>query len=220
MGNMQFKDCKIEVKAIQDDGYFDGYLSTYDVDLGGDRIWPGAFKKTSKENKTFKLLYQHDRYEPIGSFGGKEDDHGFFIKAQLVLDTISTGHPAVPNAHKTHALIKNGVLDSLSIGYDVIKFDDEMDKGKRIRNIRELKLWEGSVVTFAMNPNAQIRNVKAIHEIRQLLHSRQMSIEDLIQLLELQPGEKLVGTEQPDEIIEKSAHRFSKTIDALRNFKI
>ena len=220
MGNMQFKDCKIEVKAIQDDGYFDGYLSTYDVDLGGDRIWPGAFKKTTKENGNFKLLYQHDRHEPIGLFSGKEDENGFFIKAQLVLDLISSGHPAVPNAHKTHALVKNKVLDSLSIGYDVVKFDDEMDKGKRIRNIRELKLWEGSVVTFAMNPNAQIRNVKAIHEIKQLLHSGQMSLKDLIQLLELQPGEKLVGTEQPDEIIEKSVRHYSKTLEALKNFKI
>lgn len=63
-------------------------------------------------------------------------------------------------------LIKDGVLCELSIGYDPVVFDyDEAG----IRHLREVKLWEVSVVTWAMNDQAVITDIKseATERIRQ-----------------------------------------------------
>ena len=54
-------------------------------------------------------------------------------------------------------LIGDGVLGELSIGYDPIVFDYDEDG---IRHLREVKLWEISVVTWAMNEEATITGFK------------------------------------------------------------
>jgi len=51
-------------------------------------------------------------------------------------------------------LLNDGVLRELSIGYDIIKVDTS-DNGK-IRHLKEIRLWEWSVVPWAMNPAALV----------------------------------------------------------------
>ena len=58
-------------------------------------------------------------------------------------------------------LLKDGVLNELSIGYDPVIYDYDNDG---IRHLRELKLWEVSVVTWAMNPEATINSYKSMQE--------------------------------------------------------
>ena len=63
-------------------------------------------------------------------------------------------------------LLKDGVLNELSIGYDPIVFDYDADG---IRHLRETKLWEVSIVTWAMNPEAKVTGYKAMQEAAEAL---------------------------------------------------
>ena len=59
-------------------------------------------------------------------------------------------------------LLRDGVLGELSIGYDAVDFEWDGDSG--IRHLKEIKLWEVSIVTWAMNDQATIDEVKSMAE--------------------------------------------------------
>ena len=151
---MEFKTVKFEVKEVnEEEGTFTGYASTFtDVpDSYGDVVDKGAFKKTIKENKgRIKHLWNHNTNEPIGKPDEMyEDDTGLFIKGRLVL--------GVQRARETLALMKAGVVNEMSIGYDTIT--DTVVKG--IRHLKEVKLYDVSPVCFAANPSAVILSAKS-----------------------------------------------------------
>lgn len=152
---------KTEYKTLQfnvdeydeEQGIFSGYGAVVgNLDDGGDIIEPGAFTKTIAEGwERVKILVLHnDCLLPIGRpLELREDAKGLYIKAKIS-DT-ATGRDV-------KVLLKDGVLTELSIGYDPIVFDYD-EHG--IRHLREVKLWEVSVVTWAMNPEATITGYKA-----------------------------------------------------------
>lgn len=157
---IEYKSFEIEVKEITETGSFEGYGAVFkNVDLGLDRIDEGAFKKTLKEQKTFPLLWQHDSHEPIGIFTAKEDENGLFIKGQLNME--------VNKAKEALALLRQKAVKGLSIGYSSIKHEYEKIKGQMVRILKELKLYETSIVTFPMNPKAQVTGVKELNNIFQ-----------------------------------------------------
>lgn len=149
---MEQRGFKFDVKSIDEQGIFEGYAAVFgNEDLGGDIIEPGAFKKTLQENPRMPILWQHNPREPIGvTLEAYEDMHGLRVRGQLNLET-SRGREA-------YALLKQGALKGLSIGYDAIK---EVWEGAR-RRLKEIRLWEWSLVTFPMNPLAQVTAVKAV----------------------------------------------------------
>ncbi len=63
------KDFRLELKAVEEDGTFEGMLSVFNVvDLGGDMVMPGAFTKTIADNDgKVVMLWQHETKEPIGT---------------------------------------------------------------------------------------------------------------------------------------------------------
>ncbi len=140
----------------EEEGIFSGYAAVFNnVDSGGDVIEPGAFTKTIAEGwERVKILALHnDGWLPIGRpLELREDSNGLFIKAKIS-DT-SMGRDI-------KVLLKDGVLNELSIGYDPVVFDyDETG----IRHLREVKLWETSLVTWAMNPQAVVTDYKQADE--------------------------------------------------------
>jgi len=143
---------KFEVKSIDEQGVFEGYADEFNnEELGGDIIEPGAFKKTLKENPKMPILWQHDPREPIGvTLEAYEDDKGLRVKGQLNLETTK--------GREAYALLKQGALKGLSIGYDAVK---ELWEGTT-RRLKEIRLWEWSLVTFPMNLQAQVTAVKAV----------------------------------------------------------
>lgn len=160
------KSVKTEYKTIsfkaddydEEQGIFSGYGAVFgNVDSGGDIIEPGAFTKTIAEGwERVKILALHnDSWLPIGKpIELREDSNGLYIKAK-VSDT-SMGRDI-------KVLLKDGVLNELSIGYDPVAFDYDKDTG--IRHLREIKLWEVSVVTWAMNPEATISDYKSARDV-------------------------------------------------------
>ncbi len=171
----------LEVKEIAEDGTFSGIASVYDVeDLGGDIIEKGAFKKTLSENPTVPILWQHQSAEVIGSGEVKESGNKVLLTGRLDLED--------PTAQKAHSKLKSKLIKGLSIGFQTIKAKwEELEEDghtKYIRRIQELKLWEVSVVTFPMLPQAQVTRVKSVED----LENRLCELQDELQALKAAKG--------------------------------
>jgi HK97 family phage prohead protease len=148
-----------EFKDIQDTGTFSGYASIFgNVDLGGDIVERGAFEEIAKtKDGQVRILYQHDMRQPIGKAIVKQDENGLHFDGKLVLEDAT--------ARKCYAFMKAGILDGMSIGYDVLDNGSEM-MNSGIRKLKRLKLWEISLVTFGMNPLAGVDTVKSAEAIK------------------------------------------------------
>lgn len=130
------------------------YFSAFDnIDSDSDVIIKGAFEKTIAErgpkgtNQIFHLM-QHDVWRPIGKPKElKEDDIGL-LSVTPIVDT--------PLGVDTVKLYKAGVYNEHSIGYRVMAWDEEERDGRPVRILKELKLWEGSTVTWGANPKTPV----------------------------------------------------------------
>lgn len=152
---IESKSFKFELESADEDGVFSGYAAVFgNRDSGDDVIEKGAFTKTIKEDfGRIKILSQHDDCElPIGKpLELREDEKGLYIKGKIS-DTAK--------GRDIRTLLRDGVLNELSIGYDAVDF--EFDSKEGVRRLKEIKLWEVSIVTWAMNDQAKIDEVKAL----------------------------------------------------------
>jgi uncharacterized protein len=143
----------LKIKSVAPDGTFTGLGAVYgNVDLGGDKIMPGAFARTLAAGKTIPLLWQHNASDPIGTAKLLDTAQGLQVEGQLLLSD--------PTAQKAYSFLKAGIIKGLSIGYETVKsaFVDD------VRELTELKLWELSVVTFPMNEAAMVSGIKAMSD--------------------------------------------------------
>ena len=153
----EYKSFKFELESADESGEFSGYAAVFgNKDSGGDIIEKGAFSKTIREDfGRIKILSQHTDCElPIGKpLELREDYKGLFIRGKIS-DTAK--------GRDIQTLMKDGVLNELSIGYDAVEFDYDSEQG--VRRLKEIKLWEVSIVTWAMNDQAKIDEVKSLVE--------------------------------------------------------
>jgi uncharacterized protein len=151
-------DLRFEVKAIAEDGTFEGLAAVYgNTDLQGDVIAPGAFTRTLADHgNQVPLLWQHNMAAPIGKATLTDTPAGLAVKGKLAL--------GVSVARDAYESLKAGILSGLSIGFDTIRATPE--NGKRV--LKELRLFEISLVTFAANPEAMVTAVKADREDTEL----------------------------------------------------
>lgn len=170
MNEKKYFDCHFEVKVVTDPeegsniGKFEGYASTFgNSDRMDDVIIKGAFEKTLQDHRTrsrqIRMLSQHNRHNLIGGFpseDAREDERGLFVKGNINLDT--------QNGRESFALMKQGVLEDMSIGF-IIR-DSEMNDGKQM--IKEAELFEISLVTEPANQEAQITAIKSIMPFKDL----------------------------------------------------
>jgi len=146
---------KFEIRAVDaDKGIFEGYASVFGVvDTYGTSIQKGAFTKTLQERKDkIKVMWNHDEDEPIGKpLEMREDDYGLFVRAQLIR--------GVQKAEEALLLMKEGVINTLSIGFSIPRGKDSIVDG--VRQIHEVKLYEFSPVVFESNDAATINSVRS-----------------------------------------------------------
>ena len=73
---MEYKSLDFEIKAINDEGVFSGYASTFgNVYLVQDIVQKGAFLKSLQKGlNNVLMLWQHDISELIGEFIRLEED--------------------------------------------------------------------------------------------------------------------------------------------------
>lgn len=143
------------VARVAADGVFEGYASLFGVvDLAKDMVLRGAFRDSlaARGPRGVKLLWQHDPAEPLGVWTTLiEDQRGLLARGRLNL--------AVARAREIHALMREGAVDGLSIGFKTVRARAEPRSG--VRRLESIDLWEVSLVTFPLLPQARVRSVKA-----------------------------------------------------------
>lgn len=143
------------IGTVEADGTFSGYASLFGrTDLARDVVEPGAFSRALRLRGAagIRMLFQHDPAEPIGTWLDiAEDERGLRVKGRLT--------QGVGRAREVLELMRAGALDGLSIGFRTVRA--RKDAATRTRRIIEADLWEISVVTFPMLPDARIEAVKA-----------------------------------------------------------
>lgn len=158
---------------IQENGVFTGYGSTFGgkPDSYGDIIAEGAFSKSLSKNGRgglgIAMLWQH-KADKIPGVWKKfwEDKKGLGNEGMLALKT-QLGSDA-------YELMQIGGIKAQSIGFDLPRDKTgkvkpsayELDKTKNTRLLKEINLWEVSLVTFPANTNARITGVKNLKEAR------------------------------------------------------
>jgi HK97 family phage prohead protease len=168
---------ELKAEDVNDDGTFKGWGSAFDgpPDDHDDIVIKGAFKQTilkgGRNRNGVAMLYQHNAREPIGVWTKLEEkDRGLYVEGKLAIDN-DNPQKSVQRAMETHLLMKMGALKGLSIGYDLPRLKTgeidpesyerlEKPKGRWIRYLKKLDLWEISPVTFPANTRATVTTVK------------------------------------------------------------
>jgi len=143
--NMSVKDVDMDKRTVA------GYFSVFgNKDSDGDIIQKGAYKKTVKENgpngkNRIVHLLQHNPTQPLGKPETlKEDDNGLFFQTKISDTSYGTD---------TLKLYRDEVLQEHSVGFKVINSSNSHEDDARV--LTELKLFEGSTVTWGANELAQ-----------------------------------------------------------------
>jgi len=133
--------------AVTDGTTISGYASLFGApDQGGDVVERGAYAASLAKGRGIKMLWQHDPAQPIGVWEEvREDDRGLWVKGRLLTD--------VTKGREAASLIAARAIDGLSIGYRTLKARKD-EAG--LRRLTELELWEVSLVTFPMLPQARV----------------------------------------------------------------
>lgn len=174
---MEYKSVKaIDYKFDTESGIFEGFPSVFGVVDDGDPwtgvkdvVHPGSFRKTIDENfDRILVCYGHNPFSalPIGKPLDLEER-----PRDALPDKLLEAYPEATGGlwHRSRisdttlggdvaTLLRDKVLKELSIGYDPIKVD--FSDGGKIRHLKENRLWEYSVVPWAMNPAAWVTDAK------------------------------------------------------------
>lgn len=196
---LRTKCFNIQVKSVDlEEGIISGYASVFgNVDSYGDIVVRGAFSKSIEEiektGKVISVFYGHNMEDPRANIGRvielREDGHGLFFKAQLDLSGDTYGR-------LVYEQLKDGRLDSLSFGFSVTDSANTKDGYE----LRELELYEISVVPIPANREALITEVKAGRAIS----AKNM---DLIRRAYEALGELLDAYEDGPEITDKDGQK-------------
>ena len=225
---------RFEVKALDEEARtFSGLAATWDLDLGGDVIEPGAFKRTLKNWKRSKrvlpLLDSHNG-QSVRSVVGK------LMDAEETTKGLNTTFEMIdgPDGDEVFRRVKGGYVDGLSIGYSAVQVrypETEEEQAMGVyRFLKEVKLREVSVVLWPMNPEARIDTATAkallmaakdktlTDDDRAELKSLAAEIDVLLQASE-KPGEPTPEALKvlSDRIRRLHLHRLATRIEAARH---
>lgn len=151
----KFQFCDVQFKAYYskelDERVIEGYASTSTPDRYSEVVEPTAFRKTMKNYmKNPVMFFGHEWWmKPIGKIVEYAiDDTGLFVKAYIS-----------KTAEDIWTLIQEKILRSFSIGYNLVKWEDDTET--KIRTVKQLELLEISIVNIPANPEALISAASA-----------------------------------------------------------
>ena len=163
----QFKAC-IKSELKEDGGTVKGYASTFDrdPDAYGDVVAPGAFAKSlarwtalNEQGKYIPLLWGHDTEDPKSNIGrvveAEEDDRGLLVTAEFDADN--------EKAQYVRKLVQEGRVYQFSFAFEIIEqANTTLEDGRKANELRELELFEVSLVQIPANQHATVEEVKAV----------------------------------------------------------
>ena len=153
---------QIRAEDVKEDGQFKGYASIFggEPDSYGDIIEKGAFHETlqkdGRNGNGIAMLWQHAPEFPIGGWDKLvEDEHGLAVEGWVDKTVQPLGIPV-------YQMVRKGAVRGLSIGFRALRWEkiEEGNTGNRL--LKEIELWEISLVTFPAMVKAQVMTVKDI----------------------------------------------------------
>lgn len=163
--NMPLVGTKAGPDAGLKDGQFEAYASVFgNVDSYGDVVVKGAFAESLKEwagsGLALPVLWGHNFADPDYNIGhvveAVEDERGLKVTAELDLES--------PKAAQVYRLLKAGRVSQMSFAFDVLDAAMAERDGDDVYELRELKLYEVSVVPIGANQETEVLAVKAAAE--------------------------------------------------------
>ena len=160
----QIKSTSVKINDMSvTDRTVTGYFASFgNVDYDNDMFEAGAFNKTIAEwgptgrNKIVHL-YQHDTSMPLAKPKVlKADEFGVYFESQFA--NTSYGNDALK-------LYEAGVINEHSVGFQIIRSVPETIDGKTFNRINEVRMWEGSTVTFGANENTPFAGMKSLSKV-------------------------------------------------------
>lgn len=187
----------------EDDGdglTLSGYATVFDADyeitdaLGSytERIAPGAFTRTLDHGADVRLLINHDGL-PLartksGTLSLSQDDTGLLAEARLDADS--------PTVRSLKSAMDRGDADQMSFAFKVTRQDWNEDYTDR--TIREVQLFDVSVVTFPANPATSV-------SLRDAAGVRGVDLAEVADMLGHEPN--------PDELAEVLRGELTSPVD-------
>lgn len=143
------------------EGYFSVFNSTYELWAGAtESVAPGAFSNTLGGD--IRALIDHETRlvlgrNKAGTLELREDSHGLWGRVKI--------NPKDVDAVNLYERVKRGDVDQCSFGFEIVKEDTEIrDDGSVHWTIREVKLYEVSIVTFPAYADTSVSARKADYD--------------------------------------------------------
>lgn len=157
--SINFEMCKLKTRTEGDtDKFIEGYFIVYNRET---ELWPGYFEQVAPEalNNTLgndiRALINHDTTLVLGrnkanTLDLKSDGHGLFGSVKI--------NPNDIDAMNLYERVSRGDVDQCSFGFNIGNEEDDFrDDGTIHTTLREIDLWEVSVVTFPAYEEAGVQ---------------------------------------------------------------
>ena len=142
--------CKLKTRADgESDMYIEGYFVVYNRET---ELWPGYFEQVAPEalNNTLgndiRALINHDSTlvlgrNKAGTLELKSDGHGLWGSVKI--------NPNDSDAMNLYERVRRQDVSQCSFGFNIVNEEDEFrDDGTIHTILKEIDLWETSIVTF------------------------------------------------------------------------
>lgn len=149
---INYSTTSVDAKGnVTEDGRVKGYLAVWGVkDDYGTVMLKGCCSKSltdrgPQSNAKYKItfLWQHDQKDPLCVFDVlQEDDYGLYFEAMP---------DDVPSGIRTIKQIRSKTLNQFSVGFNYVWDKVEYDEATDALLLKEIDLFEGSVVTIGSN---------------------------------------------------------------------
>jgi hypothetical protein len=171
---------------------FSGYAAVFNSDSEPlpfvERIAPGAFKRSLKSKNNIRMYLNHDSSMLLATTRAKtlrlmEDAKGLKVEADLPDTTVG---------RDLSTLIQRGDVDSMSFGFSVPPKGDSWSDDGMVRELKEVRLYEVSVVTGFPAYQATSASVRSLDQLAERTAADVDKLADAITVLE-------AGSELNDE---------------------
>lgn len=146
---VQFSEFEIRSTTGDDSDYmsFRGYAAVFNSPSQPlpftEMVMPGAFKKSLRSRNNVRMYLNHDSSMLLattraGTLRLEEDSKGLLVDADLPPTTVG---------RDLSILMQRGDVDSMSFGFSVPARGDQWSEDGNVRELKEVKLYEVSVVT-------------------------------------------------------------------------
>ena len=163
---------------------FSGYAAVFNSDSEPlpfiERIMPGAFRKSLKSRNNIRMYLNHDSSMLLATSRAKtlrlmEDERGLKVEADLPDTTIG---------RDLSTLIQRGDVDSMSFGFSVPPKGDSWSEDGSVRELKEVRLYEVSVVTGFPAYQATSASVRSLDILAERTATDADKLADAITVLE------------------------------------